>query len=180
MQKMLAALADKTDIFGLPRLERPGNLGLQQLREAEDRIERRPQLVAHIGEELRLGDVGGLGGGLCFMHGSFGQNLLSDVAGRSSIAVKPLRLIKEWVAADGNHAFGIVADLAFIDKVTERFVPVQYRKMFLPFGRFAVDIDCQLGAGSADTGLRVLAKRTNVIGQITEPMLLIRLPEPVG
>ena len=52
--------------------------------------------------------------------------------------------------------------------------------MFLPFGRFAVDIGCQLGAGSADAGLRILSKRTNVIGQITEPMLLIRLPKPVG
>ncbi len=114
------------------------------------------------------------------MHGSFGQNLLCDVAGCSTIAEKPLRLIEDRVAADGNHAFGIVADLAFIDKVTERFVPVQHRQMFLPFGRFADDIDCQLGAGSADADLRILTKRTNVIGQITEPMLLIGLPEPVG
>ena len=66
VQKMLAALANETDIFGLPRLERPGNPVLQHLGEAEDRIERRAQFVAHIGEELRFGDVGGLGGGLCF------------------------------------------------------------------------------------------------------------------
>ena len=91
-----------------------------------------------------------------------------------------MRLIKKRVAADGNHTFGIVADLASIDEVTEWFVLVQNRQMFLPFGRFAVDIGCQLGAGSADAGLRILTKRTNVIGQITEPMLLIRLPKPVG
>ena len=52
VQKMLAALANETDIFGLPRLERPGNPVLQHLGEAEDRIERCAQLVAHIGEEL--------------------------------------------------------------------------------------------------------------------------------
>ena len=180
VQKMLAALADETDIFGLPRLERPGNPVLQHLGEAEDRIEGRAQLVAHIGEELRFGEVGGLGGGFCFVHGSFGQNLLGDVAGRSAIAEKPPRLIEERVAADRNHAFGIVADLACIDKVTERLVPVQHRQMLLPFGRFADDIDRQVGAGPADAGLRVLTKRTNVIGQISEPMLLIGLPEPVG
>ena len=180
VQKMLAALPDQTDIFGLPRLERPGNPVLQHLGEAEDRIERRAQLMAHIGEELRFGDVGGLGGSFGVMHGSFGQNLLGDIAGCPPIAEKPLRLIKERVAADGNHTFGIVADLASIDELTEWFVLVQNRQMFLPFGRFAVDIGCQLGAGSADAGLRILTKRTNVIGQITEPMLLIRLPKPVG
>ena len=114
------------------------------------------------------------------MQGSFGQNLLCDVAGCSSIAEKPSRLIEHRVAADGNHAFGIIADLALIDKVTERFVPVQHRQMFLPFPRLADDIGCQLGAGSADADLRILTKRTNVIGQISEPMLLIGLPEPVG
>jgi hypothetical protein len=59
-------------------------------------------------------------------------------------------------------------------------VTVQKRQMFLPFGRFAHDIDCQVGPGSANAGLRVLTKRAYVIGQIREPMLLIGFPEPIG
>jgi hypothetical protein len=180
VQKMLAALANETDIFGLPRLERPANPGLQHLGEAEDRVEGCAQFMAHIGEELRFGDIGGFSGGLCFVHGLFGQNLFCDVASCSSVAEKPPCLIKEGVAANGNHAFRVVADLAFIDEVTERLVPVQKRQMFLPLGRFAHDVDCQVSAGSANAGLWVLTKRAYVIGQIREPMLLIGLPEPIG
>ncbi len=52
--------------------------------------------------------------------------------------------------------------------------------MFLPLDRFADDIACQVGAGPANAGLRVLTKRAYVIGQISEPMLLIGFPEPIG
>ena len=37
---------------------RAEHFGLHHLGEAEDGVERRPQFVAHLGEELRLGDVG--------------------------------------------------------------------------------------------------------------------------
>src|SRR5437763_7318325 len=136
--------------------------------------------MAHVGEELRFGDVGGFSGGFCFVYGLFGQNLLGDVASCSSIAEKPPRLIEERVAADGNHALGIVADPAFINEVTERLVPVQNRQMFPPFGRFADDIDRQVAAGPANPGLRLLTKRAYVIGYISKSMILIGLPEPVG
>src|SRR5438876_40187 len=41
--------------------DRPHRLGAQQLREADDGVERRPQLVAHVGEELGLGAARELG-----------------------------------------------------------------------------------------------------------------------
>ena len=41
-----------------------GDVGLHQLREAEDRVERAAQLVAHAGEEIRLREVGLLRHGL--------------------------------------------------------------------------------------------------------------------
>ena len=46
--------------------------------------------------------------------------------------------------------------------------------------RFADDVDCQFCAGSANAGLRVLTKRAYMIGNISEPMLIVGLPEPVG
>ena len=38
---MLAALSNEADIFGVPRLQRPGNTVLEYFREAEDGIKRR-------------------------------------------------------------------------------------------------------------------------------------------
>src|SRR5215472_15711337 len=51
--------------------------------------------------------------------------------------------------------------------------------MLLPFGRFADHIRREFEAGSADPVLRILTERTNMVGQISKAMLLIRLPEPV-
>ena len=45
----------------LARAERQRRFGLQQLGEADDGVERRAQLVRHLGQELRLGAVGALG-----------------------------------------------------------------------------------------------------------------------
>ena len=55
--KMLAALVDELGVFRLARLERAHHPQLERLGETDDRVERRAQFVAHIGEELRLGDI---------------------------------------------------------------------------------------------------------------------------
>ena len=45
----------------LSRAERAEDAALHDLGEADDGVERRAQLVAHVGEELGLGAVGALG-----------------------------------------------------------------------------------------------------------------------
>ena len=54
------------------RAQRTEGLASHQLREADDGVERRAQLVAHIGEEFRLGAVGGLGARFLLMI-AFGE-----------------------------------------------------------------------------------------------------------
>ena len=48
----------------LPRADRPEHLVLHHLAEADDGVERRAQLMAHIGEEFRLRPARRLGAGL--------------------------------------------------------------------------------------------------------------------
>ena len=57
-EQVLAALPDRRQPRGAALGEAP--VVLQDLRVAEDRVQRRAQLVAHVGEELRLGGVGRL------------------------------------------------------------------------------------------------------------------------
>src|SRR3546814_17529117 len=57
---MFAAGHDVAAVFAILRVaERPHHLFLQHLRKAEDRVQRRTQLVAHVGEKVRLGPAGG-------------------------------------------------------------------------------------------------------------------------
>ena len=59
---MLAALQDLIDALLVRGRERLLLVALEELREAEDRVERRPELVAHRREELALGGARRLGG----------------------------------------------------------------------------------------------------------------------
>ena len=72
-QQVLAAAVDRFQVLALRR----GQVGVtrQQLAEAQDGVERRAQLVAHVGQENALGLVGGL----CRFFG-FLQSGLSPVA----------------------------------------------------------------------------------------------------
>ena len=66
LQQVPAGLEDLLDV-ALLRRRRRRRARLQQLREPQDGVERRAQLVAHAGEEIRFGVIGLLGGG----HGLF-------------------------------------------------------------------------------------------------------------
>ena len=58
---MAPAAQDVGHVLVLPLVQIAVGLILEQLGESNDGIERRPKLMAHVGEELRLGAVGGLG-----------------------------------------------------------------------------------------------------------------------
>ncbi len=57
-QEVLAAGADVAQEAGLARVDLVGELAFENLGEADDRVERRPQLVAHVGQEATLQAVG--------------------------------------------------------------------------------------------------------------------------
>src|SRR3546814_10217460 len=56
-QQMAPGAFDAVDILMLLLVEHPGIAEAQELRVADHAVERGPQLVAHIGEEQRLGVV---------------------------------------------------------------------------------------------------------------------------
>jgi hypothetical protein len=75
-EQRLAAFADMRAIVEIARVsEVAEGLLLHHLREADDVVERRPQLVAHIGQELGFGAVGALRMGFLFevAFGEFGE-----------------------------------------------------------------------------------------------------------
>ena len=62
LQQVLAAFMDEPRIVAVARFaERAEQLAVENLGEADHGVERRAQLVAHIGEELRLGAACALG-----------------------------------------------------------------------------------------------------------------------
>ncbi len=62
LQQVAPAAQDVGHVFVLPLVQiTVGLILFEQLGESNDGIERRPKLMAHVGEELRLGAVGGLG-----------------------------------------------------------------------------------------------------------------------
>ena len=78
LEQVAAALEDLAHGLDLGLVQL---LQLEELGEAEDRVERRAQLVAHAGEELALGPVGPLGVVLGHAQGVVGAAPLGDVLG---------------------------------------------------------------------------------------------------
>ena len=62
---------------------------------AQNGVHRRAQLVAHVGQELALGDVGGLGGFLGSLQRFFRPLAVGDVAGGHDRANDPVVLVLE-------------------------------------------------------------------------------------
>src|SRR5262245_25419898 len=178
MEKMSAALPNETDILRLSRLQRAGNPALQDLREAEYRIERRAQLVTHIRQELGFCQVSRLCRCLSVAQRALRQDLFGNIARGSPIAEKPPCFVKERVAADRDAAFRAVA-LARIDEVAERFVPVQHGKVLLPFCLITVDVRGKVDTGPTDTSFGNWADGASMVGKVGKAMLGVGFPEPV-
>jgi hypothetical protein len=62
LEQMPTVRADALHVGELLRTDRLRGVAAQHVREADDGVERRAQLVAHVGEKLRLRAVRGLGG----------------------------------------------------------------------------------------------------------------------
>ncbi len=75
-QQVLAALSNRLD--GIPPMRGHLRVTLQNLRVADDAVEWRAQLVAHIGEEASLGLIGVLGGFLRLLQLRVGTPVFLD------------------------------------------------------------------------------------------------------
>ena len=107
---------------------------LEHFREAEDRIERGAQLMAHIGEKLGFGQIGSLRCGLCLVQAAFGKNFLGNVTRRPAVTQKLSRRVKDRLA---THRYDMFAHVPPVDEVAEGVVAVQQSIVVLPLGRLA-------------------------------------------
>ena len=79
VEQMLPGIVDVARIFAVGLVaHRPEHLVGHHLGEAEDGVERRPQLMAHRGEEARLGEVGFLGAAARLVRHRLGRLQLGD------------------------------------------------------------------------------------------------------
>ncbi len=80
------------DVAALPLRQRRRVVGGEQLREAEDRVHRRAQLVAHAGEEIRLraARAFGLVARACQLRGAFGHAGLEPGVGAAQVLLRPV------------------------------------------------------------------------------------------
>ena len=79
LQQMASAVENVVAVFQLPVVEFAKSFVRENFREADDGVERRAQFVAHVREELALGEVRGLGGVLGLLDGGLGLAALRDV-----------------------------------------------------------------------------------------------------
>ena len=92
LQQIPAGVQDLADALFLRRRRRR-RIGLHQLGEAEDGVERRAELVAHAGEEVGLGQIRFLGGGLGVGQRRLDLVALRQVAGQFGEAAQIAGLI---------------------------------------------------------------------------------------
>ena len=95
--------ARRPDVVNHVALIRRQRFPLQQLRHAEHAIHRRANFMAHVGQELGLGDIGGLGGIAGLLEFQFVALAGGDVHDRADQPDRATRLVLE-------HAPGIDPD----------------------------------------------------------------------
>ena len=156
-----------------------GQAERQHIGEADDRVQGRAQLMAHIGEELRFGDIGRLGRDLGVAQTALGQHLRGDVARRAAIAGKLLGFVEHRITADRYDLLGVALELPDVDEITEGFVPFQYRPVLEPFVGLSVGTGDHLEPGMADRGAGILPEAADAVRHVGEPMVAVGLPQPI-
>ncbi len=127
-QQVRAGVANVADLQQVRGVQRAPRVHLQHRREAQDRVERRAQLVAHVGDELGLGAVGVLGRD-ARRHGRLGHAALGDVVQHPAAVdlvvahhhhAGGLGLERRAVGAlHGDDAGGVAVDAATRDQLVE-------------------------------------------------------------
>ena len=100
---MPGAGLDGPKLLLLVAVERPGQLHQQRAGEADDRVERRAQLVAHAGEEAVLGLVGALQLDVGLLQPVLEALPFRDVARSGEHALQLARLVGEGGGVVAHH-----------------------------------------------------------------------------
>ena len=96
IEEKLSRTVDERYVFGVTRIaEGTEHFIAHNVREAQNCVQRRAQLVAHIGEERRFGTIGGFGGLARGHHFEFLTLSLTDVARNGDHVTKLARLFVE-------------------------------------------------------------------------------------
>ncbi len=104
----------------------------QQIGHADHAIHRRADLVAHVGQELRLDPVRVLRGELGCAQFALGQHLLGHVLADAAVAGKGAVFIEDRLAADA-HVHGFAVDVGPAHhEIVERLVARELRLVFSP------------------------------------------------
>ena len=115
-EEMLAGAENILGVFGVARdADRPHRLILDDLGEADDRVQGRAQLMAHIGEELRFRLVGGLGAFLAVLQLEIDLPQADAFLGQTRVRC----LEQHPLVGELNLARGAMSDLAHQDDVED-------------------------------------------------------------
>ena len=104
VEQMMAGRVDLHRIFDVVRADLAERLIANQLREANDGIQRRAQFVAHVGEEFRLGAARRLRTFLGVQKLGLSLHLGGDVPTGSAVAEECTRRIKQRISVDADVA----------------------------------------------------------------------------
>ena len=100
--EVFAAGVDGIQIFLTLILVVPSNPFAEKVRESEDRVQRGADLVAHVGQELALGDIGRLGRFLGFPKLAFEAEPLGDVSSYEDESARVSGLAPDRCTGDVN------------------------------------------------------------------------------
>ncbi len=179
-QQMGAGIVDVAGIVPVARRAVRAELfRLQDLGEADDRVERGAQLVAHRRQEAGFGAVRGFRLGPGDLQVARAGHLRGDVAADAAIAREPALRIEDGHAAGSREAPRAVAGTDLVTELVKRLMPREPR--LVRRERLRIDVHDQVGADQA------LAFRDIETGQalepwaeIGEPKRVVHLPEPVA
>src|SRR5512135_2111176 len=96
---MLAALQDLIDALAMARRKRLLLVALEELREPQDGIERRAELVAHRGQKFALRGASRLGGALRFAELARDPHVVGQIPDRLDDAAFSGAVIRHAIAA---------------------------------------------------------------------------------
>src|SRR6266702_4144339 len=107
-EKVVTAIVNDLGIFLLLRLECSDYPLRRHVGKTEDRIERGPQFVTHVGEELRFGEICRFRRGFRLAQAMFGQYFCGDVADRGDLSYRGTGVVADQLTLAMDMSGGAV------------------------------------------------------------------------
>src|SRR6185437_13995874 len=179
-EKVPTALENEAGVFPLFGLDRPRETLPDHFRKADDRVERRAQLMADVCQELRFGLARGFRSLFRASQVALGPHLIGDVASGPAIAEEPAFRIEPRLPAyrRGACSAGILPD---VGEIAEGLVALEHGVVLLPHDHPVAGSHRHFLARMPDKFAWLGAKTDGAdpIRHIREAMVLVGLPKPV-